>query len=323
VKILLASKIDPDAVRTLGESHEVVCAFGAGEDELREKITGCEVLVFRSGVQITARVLEAGAPTLHLLLRAGSGVDNIDLDSVAEQGVRLERIPGPGAEAVAELAFALMLVLARQVRRADHLLREGVWAKNDLTGYLLRRKTLGVVGAGNIGARVGALGAAWGMRVLGCVEVASAVEAARLQAHGIDLVSFEAVLSEADFVSIHVPLMGSTRNLLDAAAIGRMKKGAYLVNLARGGVVDEEAVKEALASGHLAGAGFDVHAREGAEFDSPLLEFDNVVLTPHIGAATHDSQREIGEIICAFVASFASGDRHEEDHPVQDPTHVK
>jgi phosphoglycerate dehydrogenase-like enzyme len=287
----------------------VTCAFGAGEKELLEKMPGTEVLVFRSGVQINARVLEAGAPDLCLLLRAGSGTDNIDLDYVARHGLRLERIPGPGAKAVAELSFALMLGLARNVQRADRLLRSGVWAKNELTGFLLTGKTLGIVGAGNIGGRVGELGVAWGMRVIGCIGAPCAEQETRLAAQGIQLMSLREVLSQADFVSVHVPLDASTRNLLDAEAIACMKEGAYLVNLARGGVVDEVAVHDALVSGRLAGAGFDVHAKEGRDFCSPLAGLDNVIFTPHIGASTHDSQREIGEIICDFVASYTTLDK--------------
>jgi phosphoglycerate dehydrogenase-like enzyme len=266
---------------------------------------GTEILIFRSGVQISASVLEAGAPDLWLLLRAGSGSDNVDLDYVARHGLKLERIPGPGAKAVAELTFSLMLGLARNVLRADRMLRNGVWAKNDLTGYLLAGKTLGIVGAGNIGTQVGQRGAAWGMRVIGCSAEHTPAEARRMQEFGVQMRRFEEVLSESDFVSVHVPLNDNTRNLIDAEAIARMKPGAYLINLARGGVADEVAVHDALVSGHLAGAGFDVHAKEGSAFHSPLAEFDNVILTPHIGATTYDSQREIGEIICESVASYA------------------
>jgi D-3-phosphoglycerate dehydrogenase len=196
-----------------------------------------------------------------------------------------------------------MLGLARNVTRADRMLRDGLWAKNKLTGYLMTGKTLGIVGAGNIGTQVGDRGVAWGMHVIGCTGQSSPVEEKRLQAHGIQMRSFDEVLSESDFVSVNVPLQENTRNLIDAEAIARMKPGAYLVNLARGGVVDEVAVHDALISGRLAGAGFDVHAKEGSGFHSPLAGLDNVILTPHIGAATYDSQREIGEIVCEFVAA--------------------
>ena len=266
---------------------------------------GTEILIFRSGVKITASVLEAGAPDLWLLLRAGSGSDNIDLDYVTRHGLRLERVPGPGAKAVAELAFSLMLCLARNVLRADRKLRHGTWAKYEMTGYLLTGKTLGIIGAGNIGTQVGQRGIAWGMRAIGCSEQHTPAEGRRLQEFGIQMRKFDEVLSESDFVSVHVPLNEKTRNLIGQEEIARMKPGAYLINLARGGVIDEVAVREALVSGHLAGAGFDVHAREGSSFHSPLAELDNAVLTPHIGASTHDSQREIGEIICEYVASYA------------------
>ena len=297
--------IDRNAINELEKIHDVTCAFDASEDELRQKMPGTEVLIFRSGVQISSSVLEAGAPNLWLLLRAGSGSDNIDLDYVARHGLKLERIPGPGAKAVAELTFSLMLGLARNVPRADRMLRDGLWAKNELTGYLLTGKTLGIVGAGNIGTQVGDRGVAWGMRVIGCTGLSSPAENKHLRAHDIEMRSFDEVLSESDFVSVHVPLQESTRNLIDAAAIARMKPGAYLTNLARGGVVDEVAARDALLSGHLAGAGFDVHAKEGSSFHSPLAELDNVILTPHIGAASYDSQREIGEIICELVASYS------------------
>ncbi len=306
MKILVASAIHPQALEALEAEHHVVRAFNAPEDRLKEAIRDREILVFRSGVQITASVMEQ-APELKLLVRAGSGTDNIDLEYVRERGLTLVRIPGPGAKAVAELAFGLMLALARNILTADQLTRQGRWAKHQLTGYLLTEKVLGVVGAGNIGSRVGWMGAAWGMTALGCVEHPTPEKAARLAEKGIRLTSFQEVLSQADFVSIHVPLKESTRNLIDAEALAMMKPGAYLVNLARGGVVDELALRDALVRGHLRGAALDVHAQEGEGMASPLADLPNVVLTPHIGAGTFDSQAEIGRIILETVNSFARG----------------
>jgi D-3-phosphoglycerate dehydrogenase / 2-oxoglutarate reductase len=302
--ILLASPIHTDAIDALRRDHHVVTAFGAPEDELIAAIPGAGILVFRSGVQISAAVMDA-APNLRLLLRAGSGMDNLDLNYVQRRGLQLIRIPGPGAKAVAELAFAHMLNLARNVMPAHQSWSEGRWLKKEMTGYNLTGKVLGIVGAGNIGGRCGHLGSAWGMDVLGCVETPTAAKAERLRRLGIRLTTIDEVLERADFISIHVPLKASTRNLIGEAELARMKPGAFLVNLARGGVVDEAALLRALDSGHLRGAGLDVHEREGEGRISPFAGRPDVTLTPHIGANTYDSQREIGEVIAATVDHYA------------------
>ncbi|MEJ2264509.1 MAG: hydroxyacid dehydrogenase [Anaerolineales bacterium] len=303
MKILFASSIFPGAIEKIKEEHEVICAFNAKEEELKKQIKDCEVLVFRSGVQISAEVMEC-APTLKLLIRAGSGIDNVDVGYVRRKGLRLVRIPGPGAKAVAEMSFALLLALARNVLEADRLTRQGIWAKHELTGFLLTGKTLGIIGAGNIGSRVGQLGVAWGLEVVGCVEFPNPAVASKLWEKGIRLADIDEVLAKADFVSIHVPLKDSSRNLINAEAFAKMKPGAFLVNLARGGVVDESALYKALKEGRLLGAALDVHSTEGNGTISPLAEFNNVILTPHIGAGTFDSQREIGDIVIETLNSY-------------------
>ena len=303
MKILIASSIHKSAIERLEAEHEVLCAFDAGEEKLRSLIADREVLILRSGVQINAAVLSA-AKRLQLILRAGSGVDNIDIDFVKKTDIQLVRIPGPGAKAVAELSFALMLSLARHVLEADRKLREGRWTKHEMTGYLLTGKVLGIVGAGNIGTRTGQLGAAWGMRVLGCVEEPTAEKAERLAAKNIHLTHCDDLLAQADFLSIHVPLQPSTRYLIDARALSLMKQSAYLVNMARGGVVEEAALYDALVHNRLRGAALDVHEREGDGKVSPLATLSNVVLTPHIGAGTYDSQAEIGDIVVETVRAF-------------------
>jgi D-3-phosphoglycerate dehydrogenase len=318
MKILIASSIYPRAIEKLKQRHNVACAFNAKEDELITHIRDREVLIFRSGVQITSNVM-ASAPQLKLLLRAGSGVDNIDLDYVKRNCLKLVRIPGPGAKAVAELSFALMLSLARNVLEADRLTRQGIWAKHELTGYLLTGKVLGIVGAGNIGSRVGQLGKAWGMEVLGCVEHPSPESAERLREKRIRLADLGEVLSKSDFISIHVPLKESTRKLIDARALSLVRPGAYLINLARGGVVDEAALYDALLNKRLRGAALDVHESEGNGKISPLAALPNVILTPHIGAGTFDSQREIGDIIIQTIDLHANGN-YEEQQPASEPT---
>lgn len=305
MKILVLSSIDPDARERLEREHDVVCAFGSRHAPLEELIRDREVVVFRSGLDVSADLMRR-APNLRLLIRGGSGFDNIDLEHVAERSLEFLRVPEPGARAVAELALGLMLALARNIVVADHHWRRGRWVKHQLSSYLLRDKVLGVVGAGNIGGQVGELGAAWGMEALGCVARPSPAIGHALEARGIRLATFDEILERSDFVSLHLPLNDSTRNLFDASVLARMKPGSYLLNLARGGVVDEDALREELEHGRrLRGAALDVHAAEGEGKISPLADLSNVILTPHIGATTVDTQREIGERIVSIIEAHA------------------
>jgi D-3-phosphoglycerate dehydrogenase len=306
MKILVVSSMCPDALQALRRDHDVCCALSADAEDLKRLIVDREVLVFRSGVSITADLMSS-AERLKFLLRAGSGLDNLDLGYVEAHGIQLVRIPEPGAQAVAELTFALMLALARQVLRADQLLRHGHWAKTEIVGWSLAGKTLGIVGAGNIGSRVGQMGAAWGMEAVGCVGHYSAERRNRMAEHGIRLAGLDEVLAAADFLTIHVPKNSSTKGLIGAAALARMKPGAFLVNMARGGIVDEAALRQALVDGRLRGAGLDVHENEGPGKVSPLADLPNVILTPHIGASTVDAQRQIGARVVETVTAFARG----------------
>jgi phosphoglycerate dehydrogenase-like enzyme len=306
MRILIASAISANAIERLRQRHDVVCAFNAKDAALKSLIRDREVLIFRSGVRITADVMDC-APGLKLMVRAGSGTDNVDLEHAGKRGISFQRIAEPGAQAVAEMSFALMLALARDLLRADRCTRKGRWLKEELIGFSLKDKVLGIVGAGNIGTRVGELGAAWGMLPIGCVEHPSPVLTADLRKRKIRLTTFEEVISQADFLSIHVPLSDATRNLIDATALSKMKVGAFLVNLARGGVVDEKALYVALTKGpHLRGAALDVHQEEGEGKISPLADLPNVILTPHIGAMTRDAQQGIGRQVNAIVDSFSA-----------------
>jgi phosphoglycerate dehydrogenase-like enzyme len=213
------------------------------------------------------------------------------------------------APPVAELSFALVLALARKVVLADRLLRAGHWPKSELGGALLHGKTLGVLGAGNIGSLVGQMGAAWGMRVLGSVAAPTEAVAQRLHRRGIALVGNERLLAESDYLSLHVPLDETTRHMIGAEQLAAMKPGSLLVNMARGGVVDETALYDALTSGTtVAGAALDVHEQEGEGTISPFTALDNVVLTPHIGAMALDSQRLIGDRVVELLDAYQQGD---------------
>jgi phosphoglycerate dehydrogenase-like enzyme len=319
VKILLASPIDPATIESLEATYDVRHAVNAEPRLLAEAISDRETVVLRSGVQLTAEVLEQ-APDMKLIVRAGSGLDNIDVSFARERGIRVIRVPGMSALPVAEFTFAMLLSLARKVTLADRLIRQGHWPKADLGGALLRGKTLGIVGAGNIGSLVGEMGHAWGMRVLGCVARPTAPVGQHLFERGITMADFDTIVAEADFLCLHVPLDNHTRNLVDASVLTRMKPGSLLVNMARGGVVDEQALLKQLDEGStVAGAALDVHEQEGEGTMSPFVELPNVVLTPHIGAMALDSQRLIGDRAAVLIQAFHEGRLDEE---IQDGEHV-
>ena len=307
MKILLASSIDSAAIEALERDHDVVRAINAPEDELAALIADREAVVFRSGVTISAAVLDA-APNLALLVRAGSGLDNIDVAHAHARGVQVVRVPGSSAQPVAELTFALLLSLVRNVSLADRLLREGHWPKAKLGGPLLTGKTIGIIGAGRIGSRVGEMAAAWGLRAIGCVDRSVPMVAAALASRGITLTDFDTVVAESDFLCLHLPLDERTHHIVDADVLARMKPGSFLINMARGGVVNEAALYTALTEGGpLLGAALDVHEREGEGTISPLGALPNVVLTPHIGAMANDSQRLIGERVVELVRAYEQG----------------
>lgn len=315
MKILLASSIDPASVGVLEAEHDVVRAFNAQPEQLKDLISDREVVVFRSGVRLTADVM-GSAPELKLLVRAGSGLDNVDVEHAAGRGIDVVRVPGSSAQPVAEFTFALLLSLVRKVSLADRLLRQGHWPKATLGGPLLTGKTLGIVGAGNIGARVGEMGAAWGMRPLGCVASPSDRISGALAKRGVTLTDFQTVVAEADFLCLHVPLDSATRHMIDARVFSHLKQDSYLVNVARGGVVDEQALyPELTENGKLLGAALDVHENEGEGTVSPFAELPNVVLTPHIGAMALDSQRLIGERVVELVTARQEGRLDEAARP--------
>lgn len=314
MKILLLSPIDAEAAAELGKEHELLSAIDSDQRSLPALVRHSEVLVFRSGVTLSQQVIRE-AHDIRLMVRAGSGVDNVDLDEVRRRRIRFVRIPGPGAQAVAEMTFALLLDVARRVSLADRLVRRGRWPKPQLGGALTQGKTLGVVGLGNIGTRVARLGVRWSMKVIGCVEHPSPERAEPFAHQRIALLGLDEVASEADFLTIHVPLKPSTRYLIDRNVLSLMKTGAYLINIARGGIVEESALSAHLGSGRLSGAALDVHEKEGEGVVPELARHDNVVLTPHIGAMAAETQHAIGQRVVKLIHGFAIGaiEREVED----------
>ncbi len=308
MNILIASSISKDAIEKLNEKHDVICAFNAPEEKLISLIHDRDVVIFRGCVKISERVMAAG-PNLKFLISAGSSLDNVDVSYATKRGLLLKRILEPGVKAVAELSFAFMLALSRNLILTDKECRQGRWVKDEIKGYLLRGKVLGVIGSGNIGSLVGQMGSFWGMTVLGCVakEKYTPEIEADLISKGIKLSTFEEVVSNADYLSIHVPLVDSTRNLINKEVLQMMKPGSYLINLTRRGVVNEKDLLEELTKGNrLRGAALDVHKNEGKGKVSPFAPLPNVILTPHIGAQTVDSQKEIGECVLEAVELFSA-----------------
>jgi D-3-phosphoglycerate dehydrogenase len=306
MRILVACALDPLALDRLSRNHEVESCPHPSAGDLAQRIRGKDALVVRSGVSVTRAILES-TPELGLIVRAGSGVDHIDVGEVHRRGIELVRISTPGARAAAELTFSLMLALARHLIPMDAELRKGRWAKHDFEGVLLSGRTLGVVGAGNVGSLVGQLGAAWGMRVLGCVGRPRPGISSKLRRLGIEHATFDEVVGQADFLCLHVPLQDSTRGLVGEEVLAKVKPGAFLIHMAHADVVDMVALYHALRSGtRLRGAALDAHENEGAACLSPLRHLQNVILTPHVGAMTAETQREIGAEVVRIVEDFAS-----------------
>jgi len=302
VRILVAEPLASEGVELLRSQHAVDERTGLAPDDLRAIIGEYDALVVRSQVQVDAELIGAGT-RLVVIGRAGVGVDNVDLDAATRAGVTVVNAPTGNTIAAAEHTLALLYALARRIPAADASVRRGEWKRAQFTGTELRGKTLGIVGLGKIGQSVAVRARAMEMTVLAADPYVSAEAASHV---GAELVGLESLLERADVVSVHVPLTRATRGLIGPAALGRMKRGALLLNVARGGVVDEAAVADALRSGQLAGAAIDVFDREPPT-GSPLLEAPSTILTPHLGASTAEAQVAVAEEVAAQILDVLDG----------------
>jgi D-3-phosphoglycerate dehydrogenase len=275
VKIVVAEKISPKAVAALGgDPRWTVVTPDQIAGDLKQQLKDADALIVRSAVQVTPAMLEH-APRLRVIGRAGVGVDNIDLEAATKRGIAVMNTPGANAVAVAEHTMAMMLAMARQLPRADTLTRAGKWEKKSLQGRELRGKVLGIVGLGRIGVEVARRARAFGMEIIAHDPFVSSGLARELQ---IKLGTLDDVFASADYLSLHVGLTPQTAGMINQQSIARMKKGMRLVNCARGELLEEAAVAEALRSGQIAGLGIDVFAEEPPR-DSPLLVLENVIAT--------------------------------------------
>jgi D-3-phosphoglycerate dehydrogenase len=294
MKVLVADELSPRGIETLrrAEGLSVDVKLGLKAQELKAILADYQALAVRSATQVTADVLEA-ARGLKVIGRAGVGVDNIDVEAAGKKGIIVMNTPGGNSMAVAELTLAMLLALPRQLVQAVASTKAGKWEKKRFAkGHELFQKTVGILGLGNIGSLVAQRCLAFGMTVL--VYDPHPSEAARKLGLSVQFVSLEELVRRADFLTVHVPANEKTRNLVGASLFAQMKKGAYLVNCARGGIVDEAALAVALKDGTLAGAAMDVFSTEPVAAEHPLLALDNFLATPHLGASTEE-----GQLACA------------------------
>ncbi len=290
-RVVIADPLSNEGLDLLAAADEleIVDVSSEGREALEEALRGAEGLIVRGDTRVDGPLLDV-AERLEVIGRAGVGVDNIDMRAATRRGVAVINAPGGNTSSTAELTFALLLAAARRVAEADRSVREGRWDRKALGGRQLKGTTLGVIGAGRIGTEVARRAHAFGMRILAYDPYLSAERAADER---IERVELNELLERADFVTVHVPLTEQTRGMIGVAEIARMKPAAILVNAARGGIVDERALAVALEQRKLGGAALDVYETEPFPGEHPLRGAPNLVMTPHLGAATLEAQREV------------------------------
>jgi len=323
MKILVADKISASGVEYLRkqEGFEVVEAYGSSEDKLKELAADADAIIVRSASSITAGII-AAAPKLKAVGRAGVGVDNIDLAAATDRGVIVMNTPGGNTVATAELAFTHLLCTARPIAQAHGSMKSGKWDKKSFEGAELFKKTLGVLGLGRIGSTVAARAKAFEMRVLAYDPYLTDQRAAELE---VEKVSLDELLAQSDFITIHMPKTESTRNMIRKETLAKMKDGVRIVNCARGGLIHEADLADALKSGKVAAVGLDVFEEEPLPADSPLRQFDNVVMTPHLGASTAEAQENVGLEVAECIIDALRGGyiRNAVNAPSVDPAVLK
>jgi D-3-phosphoglycerate dehydrogenase len=303
LRVLISDEMSPRAAEILAASPAVSVdvRFGLAAGDLKAVIGEFDGLLVRSRSKVTADVIEAGK-RLKIIGRAGIGVDNIDVTAASRRGIIVENAPSGNAVTTAEHALCLLLSLARHIPQATASMKGGKWEKTKFSGTEIMGKTLGVVGLGNIGRIAADRARGLKMKVLGYDPFIGREAAARL---GVELVDLDELLARADFITCHTPLTDETRGLIGAAAMAKMKRGALLVNAARGGIVDEEALMAALDSGHLGGAALDVFVDEPQPADSRLVAHPRLICTPHLGASTEEAQEKVAIEVAEQLVAFA------------------
>jgi len=289
MKILISDAFDPSL-------PDKLTAFGEVTDD-KDRLPEVDVVLVRSKTKCTKEYID-NAANLRLIIRGGVGLDNIDVEYARSKGIQVFNTAEASAVAVAELAFALMISVPTRLVEGHLGMRDHQWLKKQLKRTELMGKTLGLFGAGNIGTELARRAIAFGMRVIAYDPF--------LKGHDtVDLVTMDELLSESDFLSLHVPLTDETRNMINSETIGRMKDGVVIINTSRGGCVDESAMKDALASGKVRAYATDVFQSDPPADDSPLYDAAHVIMTPHIGASTKENMLRIGDVVVRILEDFA------------------
>ncbi len=298
-RVVIADRLAANGVAILKATSglDVVEVAGKGPDVLKDALVDAAALVVRSETQVTAELM-AQAPKLRIVARAGVGTDNIDLEEATRRGIPVLTAPGANSNSAAEHAVALMLSLCRKIPAAAASMADGKWERKSFEGTELRGKTLGILGLGRIGTTVAKIAHGFGMTVIALDPYVVAQHALSL---GVELLPLEQVLQRADIITLHLALTDDTRHLINAQRIAMMKKGAMIVNAARGALIDDAALIAALESGQIAGAALDVFDKEPLAADSPLRKAPNIVLTPHLGASTREAQTRVASEIAEAV----------------------
>jgi D-3-phosphoglycerate dehydrogenase len=301
--VLIADKLAQSTVAALGDQVEVRWVDGPDREKLLAAVPEADALLVRSATTVDAEVL-AAATKLKIVARAGVGLDNVDVDAATERGVLVVNAPTSNIHSAAEHALALLLSASRQIPAADATLREHTWKRSKFSGTEIFGKTVGIVGLGRIGQLVAARIEAFGTHVIAYDPYVSPARAAQL---GIELLPLDELLARADFISVHLPKTPETAGLIDKEALAKTKPGVIIVNAARGGLVNEAALAEAVSSGHVRAAGLDVYSSEPCT-DSPLFELPQVVVTPHLGASTEEAQDRAGTDVAESVRLALAGE---------------
>ncbi|KAK8624922.1 hypothetical protein V6N13_089808 [Hibiscus sabdariffa] len=303
--VLVAEKLSEAGLELLKQFADVDCSYNLSPEELCTKISLCDALIVRSGTKVNREVFESSGGRLKVVGRAGVGIDNVDLSAATEHGCLVVNAPTANTVAAAEHGIALLAAMARNVAQADASIKSGKWQRNKYVGVSLVGKTLAVLGFGKVGSEVARRAKGLGMHVIAHDPYAPAD---RARAIGVELVSFDEAIATADFISLHMPLTPATNKMLNDETFAKMKKGVRIVNVARGGVIDEEALVRALDDGIVAQAALDVFSEEPPKPDGKLVQHERVTVTPHLGASTVEAQEGVAIEIAEAVVGALKGE---------------